>query len=60
MKPTPLLLTSGGTGSVLAAIKWSADGEVILAGAPWQAWRAPSWEKTAAAEATEKTEARQP
>jgi WD40 repeat protein len=45
------LLTLGGTGSVLSAARWSADGDVILAGAPWQAWRAPSWEEIAAAEA---------
>ena len=60
MKPTPLLLTLGGTGSVLAAIRGSADGDVILAGAPWQAWRAASWEQMAAAEAKEKTETKQP
>ena len=28
----------------------SADGDVIVAGAPWQTWRAPSWEEIAAAE----------
>jgi hypothetical protein len=35
---------------------------VILAGAPWQAWRAPSWEEIAAAETKEKkkTEIKQP
>ena len=60
MKPTPLLLTLGGTGSLLVAAIWSADGDVILAGAPWQAWRAPSWEEIAAAEAKEKAEGRQP
>ena len=49
------LLTLGGTGSLLDAARWSADGDVILAGAPWQAWRAPSWEEIAAAEAKEKT-----
>jgi len=31
--------------------RWSADGDVILIGAPWQAWSAPSWEEIAAAEA---------
>jgi hypothetical protein len=31
--------------------RWSADGNVILAGPPWQAWSAPSWEEIAAAEA---------
>lgn len=40
--------------------KWSAAGDVILAGAPWQAWRAPSWEEIAAAEAKEKTRLKQP
>jgi len=60
MKPTPLLLTLGGTGSVPSAARWSADGDVVLAGAPWQVWRAPSWEEIAAAEAKEKTETRQP
>jgi WD40 repeat protein len=54
------LLTLGGTGSLLVAAIWSADGDVILAGAPWQAWRAPSWEEIAAAEAKEKAEGRQP
>jgi hypothetical protein len=29
-------------------------------GAPWQAWRAPSWEEIAAAEAKEKTESKHP
>jgi WD40 repeat protein len=47
------LLTLGGTGSMLPAARWSADGDVILAGPPWQAWRAPSWEEIAAAEAKE-------
>ena len=47
------LLTLGGTGSSLDAASWSADGDVILAGAPWQAWRAPSWEEIDAAEAKE-------
>ncbi len=54
------LLTLGGTGSYLNAARWSADGDVILAGAPWQAWRAPSWEEIAAAEAKEKPEAQRP
>jgi WD40 repeat protein len=48
------LLTLSGTGSELDAARWSADGDVILAGAPWQAWRAPSWEQIAGAEAKEK------
>jgi WD40 repeat protein len=53
------LLTLDGTGSFLNVARWSADGDVILAGAPWQAWRAPSWEEIAAAEAKEKTEIKQ-
>jgi hypothetical protein len=31
------LLTLAGTGSYLGAARWSADGDVILAGPPWQA-----------------------
>ena len=54
------LLTLAGTGSMLVAARWSADGDVILAGAPWQAWRAPSWEEIAAVEAKEKAEIKQP
>ena len=54
------LLTFGGTGSLLEAARWSADGEMILAGPPWQAWRAPSWEEITAAEAKERTETKQP
>lgn len=50
MKPTPLLLAGRCTGSTIEAARWSADGDVILAGSPWQAWRAPSWEEIAAAE----------
>jgi WD40 repeat protein len=45
------LLNLSGTGSLLYNAKWSADGDTILAGAPWQAWHAPSWEEIAAAEA---------
>ncbi|MCI0541982.1 MAG: hypothetical protein L0Z50_42845 [Verrucomicrobiales bacterium] len=52
------LLTLAGTASTLG--RWSADGDVILAGAPWQAWRAPSWEEIGAAEAKEKVENKQP
>jgi WD40 repeat protein len=52
------LLTLAGTGSLLFAARWSADGDVILAGRPWQGWRAPSWEEIAAVEAREKTEIR--
>ena len=54
------LLTLSGTGSALDAARWSTDGDVILAGPPWQAWRAPTWEEIAAAEAKEKTEVKQP
>jgi WD40 repeat protein len=54
------LLTLGGTGSLLETARWSADGDVILAGAPWQAWRAPSWDEIAAAEAKEKAAIQQP
>jgi hypothetical protein len=51
------LLTLAGTGSVLRVARWTADGDVILAGPPWQFWRAPSWEEIAAAEAKETEEA---
>ncbi|MCW5554810.1 MAG: protein kinase [Verrucomicrobiae bacterium] len=54
------LLTFAGTGSNLRGARWSADGDVILTGPPWQAWRAPSWEKIATAEAKEKAESKQP
>jgi WD40 repeat protein len=45
------LLTLDGNGSILLAARWSADEDLILAGAPWQAWRAPSWQEIAVAEA---------
>ncbi len=54
------LLTLGGTGSFPGEARWSADGDVILAGAPWQTWRAPSWPEIDAAEAKEKAESKQP
>ena len=54
------LLNLVGTDSDAGTARWSADGDVILAGPPWQAWRAPSWEEIAAAEAKEKTESKQP
>jgi WD40 repeat protein len=54
------LLTLSGTGSSLTDARWSADGDVILAGPPWQAWSAPSWAEIAAAEAKEKTQFSQP
>jgi WD40 repeat protein len=45
------LLTLGQTGFMAAnETSWSADGNVILAGPPWRAWHAPSWEEIAAAE----------
>ena len=47
------LLTLSGVGSILWEAKWSADGDTILAGDPWQAWTAPSWEEIAAADAKE-------
>jgi serine/threonine protein kinase/WD40 repeat protein len=49
------LLTLSGTGSTLGSARWTDDGDVILAGSPWQAWRAPSWDEIATAEAKEKT-----
>jgi WD40 repeat protein len=49
------LLTLAGTGSLLEA-KWSASGDVIFAGPPWQAWRAPTWEEIKVAEAEDKAE----
>ena len=54
------LLTLAGTGSILVRAKFSADGNVILAGPPWQAWTAPSWEEIARTEAKEKTPIGQP
>jgi WD40 repeat protein len=54
------LLTLAGTGSTLEAARWSADGDAILAGPPWQAWQAPSWEEIAAAEAKDKAASKQP
>ena len=54
------LLTLAGAGSALIAARWNADGNVILAGPPWQAWSAPSWEEIAAAEAKKKTESKKP
>jgi len=36
------------------AASWSADGQVIFVGPPWQAWTAPSWEEIAAEEAKDK------
>jgi hypothetical protein len=56
-----LLTLDGGTDSTLYGVpRWSADGDVILAGPPQQAWSAPSWEEIAEAEAKEKTDLEQP
>jgi WD40 repeat protein len=52
------LLTLSGVGSILWAARWTADGDSILAGAPWQAWSAPTWDEIAATEAKNKTENR--
>jgi WD40 repeat protein len=54
------LLTLAGTGSMLRVAQWTADGDLILAGPPWQVWRAPSWEEIAAAEAKETKEVQRP
>jgi serine/threonine protein kinase/WD40 repeat protein len=48
------LLDLSGTGSVLQGVWWSDDGDTIIAGAPWQAWHAPSWAEIAATEAKHK------
>jgi len=45
------LLTLAGARTDLKVARWSADGDVILVGWPWQGWRVPSWEEIAAAEA---------
>ena len=54
------LLTLDGAGSFMDVARWSADGDVILGGAPWQAWRAPSCEEIEAAEAAQTTTAVSP
>jgi hypothetical protein len=54
------LLTLSGAGSFMDVARWSADGDVIVVGAPWQAWRAPSWEDIEAAEAAQTTTAVSP
>jgi WD40 repeat protein/class 3 adenylate cyclase/tRNA A-37 threonylcarbamoyl transferase component Bud32 len=48
------LLNLSGKGSELQAARWSPDGDLVLAGPPWQAWVAPSFEQIAAAEAQAK------
>jgi eukaryotic-like serine/threonine-protein kinase len=54
------LLTLNGAGSTIETGKWSADGDAILVGPPWQAWLAPTWMEIAAAEANEKTASPRP
>jgi len=54
------LLTLAGDDTYLGMARWSADGDVILAGPPWQAWSAPSWEEIAAAEAKDPTSSERP
>jgi hypothetical protein len=39
---------------------WTADGDTLLAGPPWQVWRAPSWEEIAATDVKEKAEVKEP
>jgi len=46
------LLTLRGAGSLLLGAGWSPSGDAIFAGPPWQAWRAPSWQEIATAEAS--------
>ena len=45
------LLTLSGRGVDGGGAVWSADGDTIATGAPWQTWRAPSWAVIQAAEA---------
>ena len=52
------LLTLRGVGMCYVG-RWTADGDALLAGPQWQAWRAPSWEQIAGAEAKEKAECQQ-
>jgi serine/threonine protein kinase/WD40 repeat protein len=54
------LLTLAGTGSFLHQAAWSADGQEIVAGTPWQVWHAPSWAEIATAEAEETAQQEQP
>jgi WD40 repeat protein/tRNA A-37 threonylcarbamoyl transferase component Bud32 len=48
------LLTLAGADVFPQKVQWSADGDAIIAGPPWQVWSAPSWEEIAAAETKEK------
>jgi len=50
-RPAQELITLAGIGSLLEVARWSAAGDVILCGPPWQAWHAPSWTEIAEAEA---------
>lgn len=54
MKQTRFPLLQRGTGSTFVVTQCRADDAVILVGPPWQAWRAPSWEEIAVAEAKDK------
>ncbi len=54
------LLTLVSSDSTLYMAQWSADGDAILAGPPWQAWIAPSLEEIEAAEAKEKVAGQRP
>jgi WD40 repeat protein len=54
------LLTLAGADPYLGAARWSADGNVILAGPPWQVWSAPSREEIEAVEAKERAEFSRP
>jgi WD40 repeat protein len=54
------LMTLGGAGSLLDSERWSADGDVIFIGPPWQSCRAPSCKEIAEAEAKEMRESKQP
>jgi len=54
------LLTLPGAGSFLPNADWSGDGQIIVAGTPWQAWSAPSWEEIARAEAEEAAGSKRP
>lgn len=47
------LLTLPGADTHPRKARWSADGNVILVGSPWQAWSAPSWEEIEAMEAVD-------
>jgi serine/threonine protein kinase/WD40 repeat protein len=54
------LLTLAGVDQYVGKAQWSDDGDVILAGPPWQAWSAPSLEEIEAAEAKGKLEINSP